>query len=167
MFIRLSLSFGKVFSQINTSRAGFIHCIRFLLLQESSEAKLAYNYTAERIASRWTDGLIVINSDDFENAQKLGFKAGENLFYVHGVGLDLSEYANPSVCENNIRASLGIGQEDIIVTCVAELNKNKNHDFLLDAWCELTRRHNYINLLFVGTGEEMATLQKRVLQEHL
>ncbi len=124
-------------------------------------------YTAERIAFRWTDGLIVMNSEDFENAQKLGFKAGDNLFYVHGVGVDLSEYADPLVCENNIRASLGIGQEDIIVTCVAELNKNKNHDFLLDAWGELTRWHNYIHLLFVGTGEKIATLQKRVMQEHL
>ena len=107
------------------------------------------------------DGLIVINSEDFENAQKLGFKAGENLFYVHGVGVDLSEYADPSVCENNIRASLGIGQEDIIVTCVAELNENKNQDFLLDAWGDLTSRHDYIHLLFVGTGEKMKTLQRK------
>jgi len=124
-------------------------------------------YTAERIASRWTDGLIVMNDEDFENAQKLGFKAGENLFYVHGVGVDLSEYADSLVCENNIRASLVIGQEDIIVTCVAELIERKNHDFLLDAWSELASRHDYIHLLFVGTGEKMATLQKRVMQEHL
>jgi len=70
-----------------------------------------------------------MNDEDFENAQKLGFKAGKNLFYVHRVGVDLSEYADPLVCENNIRASLGIGQEDIIVTCVAELIKRKNQDF--------------------------------------
>lgn len=124
-------------------------------------------YTAERIASRWTDGLIVINSEDFDNAQKLGFKAGENLFYVHGVGIDLSEYTDPPVSENSIRASLGIGQEDVVIACVGELNENKNQDFLLDAWGELTRRHNYIHLLLVGTGEKMATLQKKVMQEHL
>ncbi len=124
-------------------------------------------YTAEQIASRWTDGLIVINSEDFENAQKLGFKAGENLFYVHGVGVDLSKYANPPVSENSIRASLGIDQEDVIITCVAELNQNKNQDFLLDAWGDLASRYDYIHLLFVGTGEKMKTLQRRVIKEQL
>ena len=124
-------------------------------------------HTAERIASRWTDGLIVMNDEDFENAQKLGFKAGENLFYVHGVGVDLSKYANPPVSENSIRASLGIGQEDVVIACVGELNENKNQDFLLDAWGDLASRHDYIHLLLVGTGEKMATLQKKVLQEHL
>lgn len=139
----------------------------FHFYKEAPRRNWLIYYTAERIASRWTDGLIVMNGEDFENAQKLGFKAGENLFYVHGVGIDLSEYTNPSVCKNYIRASLGIGQEDVVIACVGELNENKNQDFLLDAWGELTRRHNYIHLLFVGTGEKMSTLQKKVLQEHL
>jgi hypothetical protein len=50
-------------------------------------------YTAERIASRWTDGLIVMNSEDFENALQLGFRSGKNLFYVHGVGVDLKQWS--------------------------------------------------------------------------
>lgn len=45
--------------------------------------------TAEYIAAPWTAGLIVINREDFEAARTLGFREGENLFYVHGVGVDL------------------------------------------------------------------------------
>lgn len=124
-------------------------------------------YTAERIAARWTDGLIVMNGEDFDNAQRLGFKVGENLFYVHGVGVDLSEYTDPPVSGNNARASLQIGSENVIVTCIGELNENKNHDFLLDAWRELAGRYDYIHLLFVGTGEMMEALQKRIVQEQI
>ena len=47
-------------------------------------------YTAERLAARWTDGLIVMNDEDFLNAQRLGFRPGESLFRVNGVGVDFA-----------------------------------------------------------------------------
>lgn len=124
-------------------------------------------YTAERIASRWTDGLIVMNSEDFENAQRLGFKSGENLFYVHGVGVDLSPYSDPPEGERSIREELRIGPDDVVVTCVAEFIERKNHNFLLDAWRELTKRCNSAHLLLVGKGERMEILQKRVEKEQI
>ncbi|MDI3542907.1 MAG: hypothetical protein PWP57_510 [Candidatus Atribacteria bacterium] len=124
-------------------------------------------YTAERIASRWTDGLIVMNGEDFENAQRLGFKPEENLFYVPGVGVDLSPYSDPPAGDRNIREELRIGQDDVVVTCVAEFIERKNHDFLLNAWRELTKRCNSAHLLLVGKGERMETLQKRVEKEQI
>jgi len=124
-------------------------------------------YTAERIASRWTDGLIVMNSEDFENAQRLGFKSGENLFYVHGVGVDLSPHSDPPEGDRNIREELRIGPDDVVVTCVAEFIERKNHNFLLDAWRELTKRYNSAHLLLVGKGERMEILQKRVEKEQI
>jgi len=125
-------------------------------------------YTAERIASRWTDGLIVMNSEDFENAQQLGFKPGENLFYVHGVGVDFKQYAkNNFQDESNIRKELGISKSDVVITCVAELNENKNHDFLLDGWKKLTKQYFNVHLLLVGAGEKMAILQRKIKDEKL
>lgn len=122
-------------------------------------------HTAERVAARWTDGLIVMNGEDFENAQRLGFKPGENLFFVHGVGVDLDQYFAPPMDGSSVRTALSIDPGDVVVTCVAELNENKNHDFLLDAWREFTRRFDRGHLLLVGTGEKMAPLQQRVEQE--
>lgn len=80
-----------------------------------------------------------MNGEDFENAQRLGFKPGENLFYVHGVGVDLDQYSAPPADGNSIRAALGISPNDVVVTCVAEFINRKNHAFLLEAWQEFTR----------------------------
>jgi len=125
-------------------------------------------YTAERIASRWTDGLIIMNGEDFENAQKLGFKSGENLFYVHGVGVDLKQYAkNNFQDENSIRKELGISENDVVITCVAELIERKNHGFLLNGWQKLTSRHSNVHLLLVGKGEKVGVLQRKVKEEKL
>ena len=122
-------------------------------------------YNAERLAARWTDGLIVMNGEDYENARRLGFRPGENLFYVHGVGVNLQQYSAPPLDGSSARAALGIGPDDVVVTCVAELNENKNHVFLLDAWREFSKRCDDGHLLLVGTGEKMGSLQQRVEQE--
>jgi glycosyltransferase involved in cell wall biosynthesis len=124
-------------------------------------------HTAERIAARWTDGLIVMNEEDFESAQRLGFKPGENLFFVHGVGVDLNQYSARSAEGSTVRAMLGIGPDDVVITCVAELNENKNHTFLLEAWPEVSRRFAHCHLLLVGTGEKMLALQQRVAQKRV
>lgn len=119
-------------------------------------------YTAEHIAARWTDGLIVMNGEDLENAQRLGFKPGENLFYLHGVGVNLQQYSALSSDGSGIRAALGIEPDEVVVTCVAELNENKNHDFLLEAWKEVAQQYDRSHLLLVGSGEKMDSLQQRV-----
>ena len=128
-----------------------------------------FYHTVERIAARWTDGLIVMNGEDFDNAQRLGFKPRENLFYVHGGGVELEHYSAPPLLPttdgSNVRATLGIDRAAVVVTCVAELNENKNHDFLLDAWCEVARRCSHGHLLLVGTGEKAGALRKKVEQE--
>lgn len=124
-------------------------------------------HSAERVAARWTDGLIVMNSEDHENARRLGFKSGKNLFYVHGVGVDLQHYSALPLEGSSVRASLGIGKDDVVVTCVAEMSENKNHDFLLDAWREIVRRCNFCHLLLVGTGEKVNALRQRIEQERI
>ncbi len=124
-------------------------------------------YNAERLAARWTDGLIVMNSEDHENAWRLGFKPGDNLFFVHGVGVDLNQFSTLDAEGDSVRTALGIDPGDVVITCVAELNENKNHAFLLQAWEQLTPRCDHSHLLLVGTGEKMETLQQRIEQERL
>jgi glycosyltransferase involved in cell wall biosynthesis len=125
-------------------------------------------YMAERLAARWTDGLIVMNGEDYENARRMGFEPDKNLFYVHGVGVDLSCFGAPS-SENAVRRELGLTATDVVVTCVAEMNPNKNHIFLLDAWKQIAIRETSSNyhLLLVGTGELKSHLEKKVKREHI
>ncbi|MGB9825611.1 MAG: glycosyltransferase [Desulfofundulus sp.] len=83
-------------------------------------------YTAERLAARWTDGFIVMNGKDYENAQKMGFVPAKNLFLVHGVGVDLRRYNIRDFDHLAFKARFWLGSNDVVVTCVAELNHNKN-----------------------------------------
>ena len=96
-----------------------------------------FYYGAERIAVPWTDGLIVINREDFDNACRMGYQPGKNLFHVHGVGVPLEEFGPSDVVDPSIMEELGIQKDTIVVTCIAELNDNKNQAFLLDAWKKL------------------------------
>ncbi len=48
-------------------------------------------YPAEYVAGKWTDGLIVMNQEDYINAQRMGFQPKKNLFLVYGVGIDLKQ----------------------------------------------------------------------------
>lgn len=108
-------------------------------------------YPAERLAARWTDGLIVMNREDYKNAVKMGFRPGENLFYVHGVGVDLKKFAG-GTGGINIREKLGIRQKDIVITCVAEFSAVKNHAFLLNAWSRFIARTKDTFLWLAGDG---------------
>lgn len=123
-------------------------------------------YVSERLAASWTDGLIVMNSEDLQNAEKLGFRLGENLFYVHGVGVDLDYYGRAPAAEPAVRRELGIHSDDLVVTCVAELIRRKNHLFLLEAWRRFSQKVGNAHLLLVGGGDATA-LQDIVVRKRI
>ncbi len=45
-------------------------------------------YTAERMTSKFTDSLITINKEDYENAQRFNI---DNTEYVPGIGIDVDK----------------------------------------------------------------------------
>jgi len=122
-------------------------------------------YTAEKLAERWTDGLIVINQEDYQNGKRLGFTENKSLFYAHGVGVSLEQY-----CVNgndNIREQLGIKSNDVVITFIAELNRNKNHLFLLKNWKNILQHAPNVHCLIVGKGENEEALKRYVEQNGL
>ncbi|MGG2954463.1 glycosyltransferase family 4 protein [Geobacillus stearothermophilus] len=124
-------------------------------------------YTAEKIARRWTDGLIVINEEDYKNGKRLGFRENESLFFTHGVGIPFEQYSVSSNSSQYVREQLNIDNDDIIISYVAELNDNKNHMFLLRNWNALLQYHSKVHCLIVGTGEKEYELKKYVEQANL
>lgn len=124
-------------------------------------------YTAERLAARWTDALVVMNQEDYDNALRMGFRPGENLFFVHGVGVDLEAYSAGSLHEGSVRKELGIPDSNFVVTCIAEMNANKNHIFLLEAWKRIALRYPESHLVLVGTGKLRAQVEEIVRRQRL
>lgn len=118
-------------------------------------------YPLEWVGARWTDIIIVLNSEDAIWAEKLGF-APENLFLVHGVGVDLEQYSAQRHTKSNLRSELGLEEDALLITCVAELNRNKNHAFLLLAWRELALAYPNAHLLIVGDGQLRQSLSALV-----
>ncbi len=126
-----------------------------------------FYYPAERLAARWTDGLIVMNDEDFTRAKRMGFKEGKNLFFVHGVGVDLDRFSPDKGKADRVRKELKIGQEEIVITYVAEFTPTKNHEMLLRAWSEITRKTDQVQLLLVGDGRLRRGLEREVAQRGL
>lgn len=124
-------------------------------------------YPAELIAARWTDCLIVMNEEDFARAKKMGFIGGKNLFYVHGVGVDLERFRAESFVSSPIRRELGLKDENVVVTCVADFIPRKNHSFLLSAWKRLALEEPRAHLLLVGDGRLYRAMEDRIQKEHI
>lgn len=92
-------------------------------------------YIIEKYAMKLTKGLVTINDEDYEIAKKLASHAGGQVYFVPGVGIDLTTYYPENGEERKqIRASLSTNPNDVVFICVAELNHNKNHIQFLTAF---------------------------------
>lgn len=105
-------------------------------------------YPAERFLSKYTDILITINQEDYNNAQK--FKAKETS-YVPGVGIDLPKYADSNTEDINLlKRQLNLSDSDFILFSTGELNKNKNHEVVIRAIAQLNKPS--IHYIIAGQG---------------
>ena len=119
-------------------------------------------FPMEYLAGKITDGLLVINKEDYFNAQKLGFKAEENLYLVHGVGVDLDDIKRKSKSNSGIKSEFNIPKEGIIFSCIAGFTPNKNHIFLLNAWHKIVSKIANTYLLLIGDGVILDKIKKHV-----
>lgn len=111
-------------------------------------------YPIERMLARWTDALITINTEDERRAEKMRLRKGGRRFYLPGIGIDVSRYADlPKDCLM-LRDELKIAQSDPLVLSVGELNRNKNHEVVIRALAYLPSVHYAI----AGKGELLSHL---------
>ena len=110
-------------------------------------------YPVEKYLSRFTDVLITINKEDYEIA-KNKFKARRTEL-VHGVGVDDSKFDGIPLKadeENDLKAELGIKDNDFVLMYVAELNENKNQIMLIEAMKQIVKTNVNIKLFLIGSG---------------
>jgi len=77
------------------------------------------------------------------------------------VGVDIKRYSQAQE-EKDIRVELGIPDDAVVITCVAEFNENKDHEFLMKAWVEIEKSINNINLFLVGDGNFLERIKEKV-----
>jgi len=121
--------------------------------------------TAERVAGRWTDRLLVINGEDFAAAQRHRIVSRGRLVRMPGIGIDTHAWSPASVPPEETartRERLGIAPEVPIFVVVAELNQNKRQRDVLTALASM--RHAEAHLLLLGEGPERSSLEATVAE---
>jgi glycosyltransferase involved in cell wall biosynthesis len=116
--------------------------------------------TLEKIAASWTDYMIVINGEDKEAAKRHRLISPERLYYMPGIGVDLSYYDPDKISETDIqqvRQSMGLAPNDALILASAEFNPGKRHRDMLRALSQLARPN--VHLAFAGTGPLMQEMQ--------
>lgn len=114
-------------------------------------------YTAERMLARFTDILITINGEDYENARKFCLKENGSIERIHGVGVDTGRFYPNKKIENEKRQELGIPANAFHIVSVAELNKNKNQQIIMRAMAQLKGTDIYYSLC--GKGQNAYALK--------
>jgi glycosyltransferase involved in cell wall biosynthesis len=107
--------------------------------------------TIGRILARYIDASVGV-TDGVCRQLSRKFRLEEGKFHTITNGVDLSKYFMPSDERAVTRSSLGLGSEDMVIGIVANLRRNKNHLFLLNAFRDLVRENKFLKMVIVGKG---------------
>lgn len=120
-------------------------------------------HTFEKFSSRWTDGIITINEEDYQAAKRFKLRRKDSVDMVHGVGIDLNRY-KPQTLEHKteLRDQYGFKQDAFILIYAGELSYRKHQDMVIDAMAVLKNKIPNIQLLLAGEGEFLETYQQQI-----
>jgi glycosyltransferase EpsD len=109
-------------------------------------------YPVEKLLAHITDVLVTINEEDYVRAQKK--LRAKSIIKINGVGVDLKRFrpVKDQKEKDQLRQEYGFDKDDYILICVAELNGNKNQEFLIQAMQEITKTKPKVKLLLCGVG---------------
>lgn len=118
-------------------------------------------YPVELWLSRYTDVLITINKEDFNRAKRC-FKSVK-VEYIPGVGIDTKKFNHNSDNKSLKRKELGLPGDAFVVLSVGELNRNKNHETIINAISKLNNSHIYYIICGQGIlNEYLKSLIKKL-----
>ena len=114
--------------------------------------------TIEKYAAKYTDILITINKEDYENALKFKLKENGKVEYVPGVGIDTDVIKKTKYDRNKFLDDTRIDNNGTtLLLSVGEINRNKNQEVVIKALAKLPETYHYI---LCGIGENKENLEK-------
>ncbi|MCQ2966773.1 MAG: glycosyltransferase [Alphaproteobacteria bacterium] len=111
-------------------------------------------YPVEKICAHLTDVLITINHEDFELAKKK--MHAKKVCYVPGVGIDLSKIQSVECDRAEVRKSMGVPEDCVLLLSIGELNVNKNHQVVVKALARLNNTN--VHYAIAGLGDQKENL---------
>ena len=100
----------------------------------------------EVILAHYTDYLITITKEDFEEALKLKMRSGKKIFLVHGAGVNVG--VRVEIDKAAKRREIGIPEDGFVIVSAGELNKNKNTEVIVRA----LKRFKGQNVHYIACG---------------
>jgi glycosyltransferase involved in cell wall biosynthesis len=119
--------------------------------------------TAERVAGRWTDRLVVINDEDEEAARRHRIVPRQHLVRMPGIGIDTAVFAPDAVSPDraaDVRERLEIASDAPLFAVMGELNRNKRQRDAIAALAAM--RNTNACLVLLGNGVARAALEATV-----
>ncbi len=83
-------------------------------------------------------------------------------FFIINNGIDIEKYEFDLEVRKNKRKELDINEDTVVIGHVGRFSKQKNHDFLIEAFYEAYQENNNILLLLVGVGVLQGEIEKKV-----
>lgn len=113
---------------------------------------------AEQIMAHWTDAIITMNNEDYEAAKKFRLKKGGKVYFVHGVGITLSDFVGVGDKRNEKRAELNLNDDDIALVSAGDLILRKDYATAIRA-IALADNEN-LHYFICGVGPERENLEE-------
>lgn len=136
---RLKLMFKRKNTKVLYTTHGFY------FHKKSSRKNWLVFYNIEKLMSRFSDCIITINNEDYNNAKKMHCK---KVYKINGVGVNTEKYINTVVDTKEYRNKLGLKDNQIAIVQVGELSNRKNHQVIIRAMDKLKNK----NLVYVVCG---------------
>lgn len=115
-------------------------------------------YPVEKWLAKKTDAIITINNEDFERAKTFKLKNNGQVYYVPGVGMDLSQYNVPDTVRELKRNELNLKDTDFALISMGDLIDRKNYKIAIEVVAKLNNPH--VHYFICGKGPEEVNLKK-------
>ncbi len=113
---------------------------------------------AEMWMAKYTDAIITMNEEDYQAAQKFKLRNNGQVYYVPGVGVDTEMYQLENVDSKELRDSLGLSIDDIVLIAMGDLIDRKNYASSIKAIAKANNQK--LHFLICGKGPKLEALQK-------
>ncbi|MCA9064893.1 MAG: glycosyltransferase, partial [Planctomycetaceae bacterium] len=118
---------------------------------------------AERLAAGWCDHIISVCNAMTQQYLAAGIGRPNQYTTIYS-GMDVDGFLHPPRTREEVRASLNLGDQDIVIGKVARLFHLKGHHFLIEAAPKIVQAVPEVRFLLVGDGILRDRFEARIHQ---
>ena len=117
-------------------------------------------YPIEKWLAKKTGAIVTINNEDFERAKTFKLKNNGHVYYVPGVGMDLSQYNVPDTVREIKRNEMNLKDTDFALISMGDLIDRKNYKIAIEVVAKLNNPD--VHYFICGKGPEEQKLKRFV-----